>query len=414
MSDKAENIIDKAGAFSLIAYAACLPVSISGAQICLGLLLALWLRKLITGESRHFSPTDYALAAFLLWSLIAALFSDYRMHSLSKFPKLWVNCAWFGLIAADASRQTWKKALYAMVISAALIGLYGGAQHYFGPAVPRIFAADVKLWQPTGGYFHAVGLFDHHLTFGNTMILCLLGAVGLVLVEKKRRWLILTAAFFIFVGVIFSYARSAWVALMFMAGLTAWVKGRRFVIATILIGAVAVSAIVALSPTVRDRLATTFMAKKNLERIYLWKTSVDMALDHPLTGVGPGVYRKVVQDYRKDYNIKWTTKSHAHNSFIMAAAQSGFVGMILLILVLMAALYDPVKAVFESDGKLPDKDLLIALVAAMAGFAFACMFQHNFGDAEVVMTFWFIAAAAKIFSVHNECDMPYKGKPKRH
>ncbi|MCP4707629.1 MAG: O-antigen ligase family protein, partial [Planctomycetes bacterium] len=228
----------------------------------------------------------------------------------------------------------------------------------------------------------------------------------LFLVEKGRRRILAILAACIFIGVVFSYARSAWLALAFMAGLLAFIKGRRFVIATALVGSIMVTVILALSPSVRDRLATTFMAKKNLERIYLWKTSADMALDHPLTGIGPGAYRKVVREYRRDYNIKWTTESHAHNSIIMAAAESGFVGMLLLMLMMVAVFYDPVRSVFASDVNVDDIDLLRALLSAMAGFAFACMFQHNFGDAEVVMTFWFIAVAANDFSSRDDLSAP--------
>jgi O-antigen ligase len=402
MTDKAHDIIAKARAATVIAYAACLPVSISGAQICLGLLLVSALYRVFVEKRWRMRYTDLALAAFIVWSIIAALFSDYRFHSLSKIPRLWVHLAWFGLLAANVSKTTWKKALYALVISAALMGLYGAAQHYFGSAVPRFLVPDVDLWQPTGEYFHAVGFFDHHLTFGNTMILCLICGIGLFMVEKGRRSILAILAALIFVGVVFSYARSAWLALAFMAALLAFIKGRRVVIATAVAAAVLIPLIVTVSPTVRDRLATTFMVKKNLERIYLWKTSIDMAVDHPVTGIGPGVYRKYVREYRRDYNIKWTTESHAHNSYIMAAAQCGFAGALLLLLLLAAVFHDPVKFMLGSDIACDNFDLSAALTTAMAGFAFACLFQHNFGDAEVVMTFWFVAAAANVFCDRDE------------
>ncbi|MCL4233418.1 MAG: O-antigen ligase family protein, partial [Deltaproteobacteria bacterium] len=291
-----------------------------------------------------------------------------------------------------ADRRVFERSIAALAIATALAGIYAAAQWRFGDAVPRILTPPVKLWQEHGGHNLAVGLFDHHLTFGNTMFLCVAMLAAAVLLPGIRlRLVLLSAAVLGSVGLVASYARSAWIAAALGVAIFAYRRGKRVFIAVCVAGLVAVVALSAVSGTIRDRLASTLRAGSNLERIYIWKTSLDMAFDHPVAGVGPGVYRQVVDDYRRDYNIKWTTRAHAHNSYIMAASESGFVGAAIFLWVAGAGLW---LAWRQQRGE-PDSltPFAVAGFATLAGFAAGSFFQHNFGDAEVMCAYWFCCAA---------------------
>lgn len=378
---------------AIVVYAACLPISVSGAQIALGVLLAVRLVDLVRKRPAPFGWLDAALVTYLGWTVVTVFFSTNLPRSLTKLPGAWVHLAWFALVPALAHVPTRRRALRAMAATAALMGLYAAAQWRWGDAVPRVLAEDVTLWQKHGGHNLAVGLFDHHLTFGNTMVLCL-GAILAAGSAARRKAYWIVAGALALPGVVFSYARGAWIALALMFAVWAYRMGRRAFIAVAAAGVVAVALGAVASPTLRDRMASTVRSGSNLERIYIWKTSLAMAVDHPWTGIGPGVYRTVVDEYRRGYNIKWTTKAHAHNSYFMAAAESGWPGGVAMTLLVLAALRLGRRAATRAGPSVPGPGAGSALWACLIGFSVATFFQHNMGDAEVAAAFWWVCALA--------------------
>ena len=65
----------------------------------------------------------------------------------------------------------------------------------------------------------------------------------------------------------------------------------------------------------------------NLGRIYVWEADKHMIMDHPVTGVGPGLWQKT---YREHYKLKQETQDlgHSHNNMLQIASESGILGLI--------------------------------------------------------------------------------------
>ena len=65
----------------------------------------------------------------------------------------------------------------------------------------------------------------------------------------------------------------------------------------------------------------------NLGRIYVWEADKQMIMDHPVTGVGPGLWQKT---YREYYKLKQETQNlgHSHNNLLQIASESGILGLI--------------------------------------------------------------------------------------
>ena len=65
----------------------------------------------------------------------------------------------------------------------------------------------------------------------------------------------------------------------------------------------------------------------NLGRIYVWEADKHMIMDHPVTGVGPGLWQKA---YREHYKLKQETQDlgHSHNNLLQIASESGILGLI--------------------------------------------------------------------------------------
>lgn len=79
-----------------------------------------------------------------------------------------------------------------------------------------------------------------------------------------------------------------------------------------------------------DRFKSTFNIttdESNLGRIYVWESDKQMIIDHPATGVGPGLWQKT---YREHYKLKKETQDlgHSHNNLLQIASESGILGLI--------------------------------------------------------------------------------------
>ncbi|MBZ0272937.1 O-antigen ligase family protein [bacterium] len=393
---------------ALFLFAAAAPISITLTQTALAVLLLAAAFRFSRNAAWEYTEIDVALLLFLAWMFVAAIMSEHRLTALTSFAGMWVHLAWFALRSANFSRRDMKTALVILAAAGALAGAYGVAQAFFGEAVPRPLAPRVPLWQPHGGYFHAVGLFDHHLTFGNTLLLVAGAAMGVIALSGRPCRKFLGAAFLLtLAGIVASYARSAWIGLAALALVPAFYRGRgvlrRAGIAAAVAVIVSVVAVFA-APGLRHRVASSLSAGGNLERWYIWQTSADVVREHPVAGIGPGAYRETIDAYRAGYNIKWTTASHAHNSFMMAAVEGGLPGLFLFVTLLLTVAAPFFFALDRAPPGSPERGMAVAFLATVAAFTIASVFQHNFGDAEVVMAFWLVAAAGRNLAVDRPSD----------
>lgn len=399
--------------FGIFAYALFLPFSISGAQAAMGFLIIAWVYCAIRNRRLGYRPIllDAVILFFLLWVVVAAFFSVHPQITLPKLRRYWIFLGYFALARACMNRTTALQALKVLTLSAGVVAVYGICQHAFGNAVPRFFAPQVDLWQKTGGYYHAVGLFDHHLTYGNSLLLVLLAGVGVVAVEgwTKRSWPYTAALALGTAALVFSYARSAWLG--FAAGLFAFAfqMGKRVLVPMVVIFSLVLGMAVTFSPSVKFRLGRAVSAGHNLERIATWTTTCHMIRDHPIFGIGIGSYRRLAPEYRFGYNIHWTAKSHAHNSYLQVAVESGPIALIAFLTWLSLLLVQAARsAARTSDGG--KKKLLYALFAGHIGFCVSSFFQHNLGDAEVAMT-WFLLMAATVTLLKDESTSAPESQP---
>jgi O-antigen ligase len=107
-------------------------------------------------------------------------------------------------------------------------------------------------------------------------------------------------------------------------------------------------------------------------RVLIWKSSLEMAADHPLLGVGPGIYGTFYPYYRPA-KVWFNENPFAHNEYLQAASEAGWPGLIWALLVvgsLIAALLVLSRRWERSpgnvlEGRAVDAALLVVLMAAV-------------------------------------------------
>lgn len=113
------------------------------------------------------------------------------------------------------------------------------------------------------------------------------------------------------------------------------------------------------------------------QRLVYWTTSFQLFIRHPVIGVGSGDFQK---EYAKIKPERWQATPDSynpHNQFLMTAALTGLIGLMLLLFIFYSA------AVSGNDAR--TKTVLI-------GFAAVCMFESYFWRSNTALTFSAILA----------------------
>jgi hypothetical protein len=116
-------------------------------------------------------------------------------------------------------------------------------------------------------------------------------------------------------------------------------------------------------------------------------------LDHPIAGVGPGVYfKRYSQQYANEQDIRYLTgERRAHSLYLEMAADMGLVGLATFLLMVGVTLYHLHRARRYWRGRRPDHELLAAsLFFALLAYLTTALFLHL----SYMRYFWVLLALA--------------------
>ncbi len=422
----------RATAACVLLFAAAAPWSIAAAQSAVVLLAVLLLVTTVAAWARcrrapwreetfRLPPTLVLVLVFLLVQALSIPLGIHPAHSLRCFRGSWVMlfAFVFTIALSDGVRG---RALRWFVASAALAGLYGGIQHFTGLALPG------KRLELLGGGFIAVGTLGHHLSYAGVLLPAFFVALGLFvdaraaafprktasppetqrgvafnrpaffgapLLGPRRSWLWAAAMLLILLGVVMSYARTAWVGMMAGLLLLGIVRGRRTLL-LIVAGMVALGiAAVLLEPQLLARvgsIAHHLSARDESQdsaRVRLWLTSLRMAADHPWIGAGLGSFGTLFERYR--IPGAYMSIAHPHSDPLNVLVETGAVGLAAWTAIWIAffgALACVCRRARGEGSALP-----AALSAAVAALLVGGLGQCFSTDEKVAQVWWFVTAA---------------------
>jgi O-antigen ligase len=307
-----------------------------GLMILTGLI---WLgnsiaRRRAGGELRL--PLTWPIFGFLGVSLLSALFAADPVAGLVELRTSWVPFVFFLACVNTLSLSTSLRLVRYL-------------------AVAGILSCLVVSYQVISqGLDHRVhGTMSHYMTFaGLTLAVLLLMLAQLLFRRSARRdaWL-LTAAAGLFVALLLTQTRSAWLGLTVGVGLLIWLLDKRALVA---VPAVALVVFLLGPAPVKERLRSfgNLRDVSAVERLYMWRSGVAMALDNPLTGVGPGNVRRAYPSYKHvdDPWLEHRRFTHLHSNVIQMAAERGLLGLATWTALWVAFLFAGARRYYELGG----------------------------------------------------------------
>jgi O-antigen ligase len=346
-------------------------VVIGGAAIALG--WSLWRDP----PRRELGILAWPLAALAVWFGLSSLWTnDVRNGAILLFFFVLP----FGLLTIALGRLRWSatdaRRLYGLFVALAVIFAAIGIWQWAARDV--FWNTDLILSNARAPFYRVNSIFWDPSIYGRFLVVAILALLALLLYPPRRSTtldLALGAAIvFAWVGLLFSFSQSSFVALTMGVVLAAALAWRwRALVALLVVAAVMIPVGIA-SPQferVRDSFAAspeTGLIRTTGGRSRLISVGLRIARDHPLVGVGIGGFKEAYADRVSRRAAAPTTASHT--TPVTVAAETGIVGLVIFGWLVAAGLF----VAFRGSLRASDAAGRARIVV---GLAFAAIFVHS-------------------------------------
>jgi O-antigen ligase len=295
--------------------------------------------QLVKGDdrARELGPLTLPLSAFVLWSGLSLAWSQDLRQGAIELLAFYLP---FALLAVALARLPWRREwlgatwvlLAGMAVVFAIVGIYQyetrdvfwNPKVRVGNAYAPFYRVNSAFWDPS--------------IYGRFLVGAILTSLVLVLRGAARRVAIAASAVIVvsWIGLVFSFSQSSFVALVVGVGIVAWFAWGRRTLA--LLGVIAVVVLVAglAMPSARHHSLNSASGG----RFKLVKNGLAIAAHHPVQGVGIGGFKKA---YAARTGLKGNEPKAAasHNTPVTVAAENGIVGLALFGWLLVARSCSP-------------------------------------------------------------------------
>ncbi len=364
------------------------------------------------------------MGGFVLVSIISAFFA-YNVREVYFDILRTMIVVWGVALAALLMLRTpgWPEKISKLAIMAAIPTLIIGAVQY----VQRVAISDaVRLPDGRIVEYLVVGLMGHKNIYSVFLMLLLpFSAFGIYRFRGGWRIFALAITVMNLLMILLLKTRSAWVGILlgaFVAVVLLLIFARSFrlpvvwrnsIIALMAAGMVGLVILMHIGRTAHEfsvpgRLYSIFDARShhNIHRLNVWKGSLQMAGEHPLTGVGPGNWKVQAplyyqQSFEHVSALNWL---RPHNDFIWVASEKGYIGFLLYLCVFVLSFFYLLRVMQkkpEDDSR--DKQVFALFIAAgITAYLADSFFSFPYERIEVqTLLFLMIASAVALYHVQS-------------
>ncbi len=332
--------------------------------------------------------------AYCGWSIIAASAAVNVIPAYYEIARQLLNILLLWLIMqVTANEESQLLKLCRAIVISSIIQSFAGITQYYDIAFTDIPGANAKPY----------GLMANRNLFGSAQAL-LLPYVLLVLYKSTNWWRYVSgvAILGIIISVILSQTRSAWLATaaiiivsLVLVIIYSPVNRKGWIKASAIGVVVSIAIAYLFIATGKDELSSsltqragslvnassdTANSSTNIsERIKIWKKTMLVIKDHPVTGTGPGNWKIVVPSYGTT-GMSWAggmyVPDRVHNVYLQTASETGIPGAILYVALWAFVVAMGIKVLLRPQPE-DRKIIVILMLAGLAAFAIDNLFSFS-------------------------------------
>lgn len=235
----------------------------------------------------------------------------------------------------------------------------------------------------------AQGFFRIMSTAGLLSMMVPVAVLLMLNTQGKMKWIMFGAIIISAIGAVFNNSRGAWVAIVCTVVVTTllMVKSKLRALAALLVLAIGLSVVVCHVPVIYQRVQSITNITdnhSNMERLYLWRSAMNMGNDYPVAGVGSGNFGDI---YHEKYILPEATRrdlGHAHNLFFQEFAEHGYPGGIAFVIWVAGTIAYCIRGWHKEK-----KTGYIFMLAIFMGLMINGLTEHTFSHPIVMKWFWF-------------------------
>jgi len=310
------------------------------------------------------------LAAFAVWTVIAALASPRPVESLVAARGLLTLGAFYVVLHALPDARAAERFATGLFVAVAAVALLSIVQVGFCPADGTVASGPAPVRLLMRKCARARGFFSIYMTLAGVLTPLLVSALprlalgGRTVVWALPAWLVGVLA----LGL--TSVRGAWVGFATGGVGCALILRRRWLVLGALVLVIAVALVVEPGLLRRVKSVGDLADDTTRDRLAMLDAGLGLAIAHPITGIGPGQVKRL----------------HLHDTPLQIVVERGLPGLAAWIAIwvgFFGRAARVLKRVPATDER--GRALVLGSMAAVAAFLVAGLFEYNFGDTEVLL-----------------------------
>lgn len=346
----------------LIIFVFSLPVTLSGVELGFCIALLFWIVKmLVTGNHKIPSTSlDAPIVFFWLVSILSIVISIDPLLSLPRLRKMPLFFLPY-LIANNTDEKKLSRLVQILILSTVVASVIGISFCYKSNGRAAVFINNQAIFTPN--------------TLGVFLLMVLPFAVVFSIYTEPIIAKLINGLFSIVIitGIILTYARATYLALLVMIFIGLFLKRIRYVSLTIICVLISLSLIF---PESYSRLKSIMDKHEHNggDRVCMWKSGVKMFKDAPLKGCGIDNIELIYNKYRDTMAAEGAT-GNLHNNYIQELAEKGIFGLIAYLWLLTSFFWIGIKTYRKVIGF--QRGLVLAFIMSFIGFVIVGFFESN-------------------------------------
>ena len=362
-------------------------------------------------------PVSLAIYFSLFWLLVTSLTSTMPMVSLKFFlSRIWFIVGFYLLTAKlFNSGKNIEKFIWLYTLPLLIVIFYATYRHL-----------GYGLWNKQAANFVVNPLYNDHTAYGAALAMYLPFLFGFSFTKiytPSVRIFVRVVLGIVLMGLILSYARAAWISMIAAFGVWMIIRLKvRFkplfitflaVLSMVLVFEKQILMYLERNDTESSANLTEHVSSisnissdaSNLERINRWSCAIRMFEDKPIFGWGPGTYMFNYAPYQltADRTIISTNSAdggNAHSEYLGPMAESGFMGLITFLILIISVVYTAVHAYTRAGDKRLKTIVMSALLGLITYYIHGTL--NNFLDTDKLsVPFWGFTAIIVAIDIHT-------------